>query len=131
MRIREVVESDFEMIAEWLIKWKLTPIERRMYSTDGYIIEDDDGNPLYSGFIWRSNSAMAMIGFVTRNPFVKIKNKQTLKTFINELLLLCIEFGYEYVITWAESPFLVNEFKSFGMKETSNKCSELILKMKI
>lgn len=131
MRIREVVESDFEMIADWLVKWKLTPIEREMYSTDGYIIEDDEGNPLYSGFIWRSNSGIAMVGFITRNPFVKIRNKQTLRIFINELLLLCKSFGYKYIMTWAESPFLTKRFKSFGMIETSNKCSELILKIKM
>lgn len=130
MIVREVVEEDFAMIAEWLIKWQLTPIERDMYSDTGYIIEDDDGTPLYSGFIWKSNSAMAMIGFITRNPFVKIQNKQTLKIFIRELLLLCTSFGYNKVMTWAQSPFLVNEFKSFGMQETSNRCSELIIKLK-
>ena len=129
MRVRDITEDDFAMIAEWMVKWKMSPIERGMYSDKGYIIEDKDGTPLYSGFIWTSNSKMGMIGFIARNPFVKIRNKQTLNIFIRELLLLCKSFGFEYFASWAQSPFLVNEFKSFGMTETSNRCSELFGKL--
>lgn len=129
MIIRKVVEEDFSMIEQWQLDWNQYPRQRNMYPTTGYIVESD-GVPLYCGFIWKSDSAMAMIGFITRNPKAKVKDKQTLKRFIHDLYLRCYEMGFTMVATWAQSPFLKKEFRELGMTETSETCSEFFINLK-
>ena len=80
-------------------------------------------------FLWLTNSKLAPIGFTVRNPFTKIKNKQTLELLISGLFLYAKELGYDYVISEAESEHLKNVFESLGMINTSNGVSEYIIKI--
>ena len=64
-----------------------------------------------------------------RNPYTKIKNKQTLELLINGLFLYAKELGQDYVISEAESEHLKNVFESLGMINTSNGVSEYIIKI--
>lgn len=129
---RYLDEGDIEMARVWLEGWKLVPIEKGMYPDKGLVLfNKEDKQPIYIGFIWTSNSEMFMIGFVTRNPFYKVKlPKGVRKEFLLELIRYGEQLGYNYVATWAENQNLVNDFKEIGLRETSNKCSELIAKLK-
>lgn len=128
---RHIKEEDFENIEKWLKFWKPNDIFiRDMYPSTGLVIYDSYTNTdLYVGFVWLSNSKLAQIGFIVRNPFTKIKNKQTLKLLINGLFLYAKELGYDYVISEAESEHLKNVFESLGMINTSNGVSEYIIKI--
>ena len=102
-----------------------------MYPDTGLVLyNEEDDRPIYAGFVWKSNSKMAQIGFITRNPFYKIKlPKDTRKEFLKALIDYCKELGFEYLITWAENPLLVKDFKEIGLVESSNQCTELIAKI--
>ena len=128
---RHIKEEDFENIEKWLKFWKPNDIFiRDMYPSTGLVIYDSYTNTdLYAGFLWLSNSKLAQIGFIVRNPYTKIKNKQTLKLLINGLFLYAKELGYDYVISEAESEHLKNVFESLGMINTSNGVSEYIIKI--
>ena len=128
---RHIKEEDFENIEKWLKFWKPNDIFiRDMYPSTGLVIYDSYTNTdLYAGFLWLSNSKLAQIGFIVRNPFTKIKNKQTLKLLINGLFLYAKELGYDYVISEAESEHLKNVFESLGMIKTSSGVSEYIIKI--
>ena len=128
---RHIKEEDFENIEKWLKFWKPNDIFiRDMYPSTGLVIYDSYTNTdLYAGFVWLTNSKLAPIGFTVRNPFTKIKNKQTLKLLISGLFLYAKELGYEYNMTWAESEHLKNVFESLGMINTSNGVSEYIIKI--
>ena len=128
---RHIKEEDFENIEKWLKFWKPNDIFiRDMYPSTGLVIYDSYTNTdLYAGFVWLTNSKLAPIGFTVRNPFTKIKNKQTLKLLINGLFLYAKELGYDYVISEAESEHLKNVFESLGMINTSNGVSEYIIKI--
>ena len=128
---RHIKEEDFENIEKWLKFWKPNDIFiRDMYPSTGLVIYDSYTNTdLYAGFLWLSNSKLAQIGFIVRNPYTKIKNKQTLKLLINGLFLYAKELGYEYVISEAESEHLKNVFESLGMIKTSSGVSEYIIKI--
>lgn len=129
--IREIYDKDIERANEWLKAWGLNPLDERMYPTTGLALcEEDTHEVLYVGFVWCSNSQMAMIGFVTRNFNYKKKlPKQTRKIFMNDLTYYASGLGYHFVITWTDNQFLVGDFKKLGYTETSNKVSELILKI--
>ena len=128
---RHIKEEDFENIEKWLKFWKPNDIFiRDMYPSTGLVIYDSYTNTdLYAGFVWLTNSKLAPIGFTVRNPFTKIKNKQTLKLLINGLFLYAKELGYDYVISEAESEHLKNVFESIGMIKTSSGVSEYIIKI--
>ena len=128
---RHIKEEDFENIEKWLKFWKPNDIFiRDMYPSTGLVIYDSYTNTdLYAGFLWLSNSKLAQIGFIVRNPYTKIKNKQTLKLLINGLFLYAKELGYDYVISEAESEHLKNVFESIGMIKTSSGVSEYIIKI--
>ena len=128
---RHIKEEDFENIEKWLKFWKPNDIFiRDMYPSTGLVIYDSYTNTdLYVGFVWLSNSKLAQIGFIVRNPYTKIKNKQTLELLINGLFLYAKELGYDYVISEAESEHLKNVFESLGMINTSNGVSEYIIKI--
>ena len=128
---RHIKEEDFENIEKWLKFWKPNDIFiRDMYPSTGLVIYDSYTNTdLYAGFLWLSNSKLAQIGFIVRNPYTKIKNKQTLELLINGLFLYAKELGYDYVISEAESEHLKNVFESLGMINTSSGVSEYIIKI--
>ena len=128
---RLIQKTDLPIVNNWLHDWKLNKLDEDMYPNDGLVVEDEYGNGVYAGFIWIPNSSnMAMIGFITRNPNYKTKLPKTLRTeFVSRLMARCKELGKSVIITWTDNSFLVNDFKVNGMVETSNKCSELIIKI--
>ncbi|MDR2207177.1 MAG: hypothetical protein LBE36_13595 [Flavobacteriaceae bacterium] len=124
--------GDAEMVNDWLKGWKKNSLDVGMYPETGLVLfNQTDETPVYAGFVWIPNTSnMAMIGFVTRNPFYKKKlPKNTREKFLNMLIWLCKELGKEYVITWTDNQALVSDFKKLGLTETSNKCSELLAKI--
>ena len=126
---RELRESNADalMANEWLVGWEFNPLPIELYPSTGLAMLSEDGEAVYVGFVWTSNSGMAQIGFVTRNPFIKTKlPKDTRKQFLHELKEYAHSLGYPYVITWTENKNLVGDFIDLGFRETSNKCSELI-----
>lgn len=131
LQYREITKADIPEIGRWLIGWNKTPIEEGMYPETGLILYDTlSSNSIYAGFVWCSNSKLAQIGFVTRNPFFKTKiPKGVRKEFLLELMRYAKSIGYDYVITWAQDKGLVKDFKEIGLQETSDKCSELIAKI--
>ena len=132
LHTRYLEKGDIQLAGDWLEGWKLTRIAKGMYPDRGLVLYNkEDGEPIYMGFIWTSNSQMFMIGFVTRNPFYKVKlPKGVRKEFLWELIKYGEQLGYSYVSTWAEDKGLVNDFKELGLTETSNNVSELFARLK-
>lgn len=119
--------TDAEMANEWLGGWKYNPMPIELYPSTGLVMFAEDGNPIYVGFVWTSNSGMAQLGFITRNPFYKNKlPKDTRKDFLLRLKKYAHSLGYPYVITWTENKNLISDFIDLGLRETSNSVSELI-----
>ena len=131
LQYRLLEEGDIDNVNSWLQGWKLHALPKGMYPDTGLILYNTENEePIYAGFVWKSNSKMAQIGFITRNPFYKTKlPKDTRKEFLKALIDYCKEMGFEYLITWAENPLLVKDFKEIGLVESSDNCSELIAKI--
>lgn len=129
---RILEDSDKDLANEWLKGWKLNELEREMYPDNGLVLyNSEDNTPIYIGFIWiPETSNMAMIGFITRNPFYKVKLPKGLrKEFVSELRWECKRLGKSVVISWTDNSHLVQDFKELEFAETSNRCSELIQKI--
>ena len=129
LQCRYLGTGEAEMANDWLEGWGKIRLDVDMYPETGLVLYNAvDGVPIYMGFVWiPETSNMAMIGFITRNPFYKAKLPKGLrKEFNQRLVTYCKELGKKVVITWTDNPFLVSDFKELGLVETSNKCSELI-----
>lgn len=123
---RTLQQGDAEMANEWLFGWNRQALPLNMYPDSGLVCLNEDKKPVYVGFIWKSNSGLAQLGFITRNPYVRKLPKNTRKDFLQKLKEQAHLMGFEFVITWTENKLLVEDFKELGFRETSNKCSELI-----
>lgn len=124
---RPISEDDKELTNNWLLGWKQNPLPLTMYPNTGVVFTDENLTPIFIGYIWTTNSKMAQIGFITRNPFVKKIPKGTRKNLIKELIIEAKNMGYMHIFTTAENPFLIKDMKELGMTETSNKCSEFVI----
>lgn len=123
---RELKKGDAEMANDWLSGWSYNPLPIQMYPDSGLVMLNEASEPIYIGFVWKSNSSLAQLGFITRNPNVKKIPKETRKAFLQQLKDYAHNLGFEFVITWTDNKFLVNDFVELGFRETSNKVSELI-----
>lgn len=131
-KYRILKDTDKDLVNTWLKGWGLNELEREMYPDTGLVLyNEEDNTPIYIGFIWiPETSNMAMIGFITRNPFYKAKLPKGLrKQFVSELRWECKRLGKSVVISWTDNPFLVQDFKELNFAESSDRCRELIQKI--
>lgn len=131
--IREVNPDDIITANKWRIDWGGLPLDAEMHPDTGLALIDTESNEIiYIGYTWfPMTSKMAQIGFIVRNKHYSNRKlaKQNKEPFIKELISYCFKNGYKYIVTWAENPILVADFKKIGFVETSNKTSELIVKI--
>lgn len=131
LQTRFIEPKDIKTTNQWLVGWNMQALDESIFPTTGLVLYDENED-IYTGYVWMSNSKLAHIGFITRNPFYRNKktiNEQTRISFIDALISYARELGYTHAITWAENKFLVNDFKKLGFTETSQQCSELIVKL--
>lgn len=131
-KFRTTLPEDITMVNDWLEAHKLNRIDEEMYPETGIVMQDEDtGESIIAGFVWKTNSKLYQVGFITRNPHYKKSNphEQTLEIFVRQLLLYAKDEGCKYVATWTENKNLVQCFKDIGFSEASNRTSELIAKI--
>lgn len=133
-KFRTILQEDISQANDWLEYQGLNRIPDEMYPDTGIIMQDEEtGEGIYVGFVWKTNSKLAQVGFIARNKQYKKTNKseQTIKVFVHQLLLYARhDLGYEYLATWTQDSHLINCFKEFGFTEASNRTSELIIQIK-
>lgn len=132
-KFRETNHQDIRTVNQWLKGWGMYEIAEELYPPTGIIMQDEStGEGIYTGFVWKTESKLFPVGFITRNPNYKKtdKNEQTTETFIRQLLLYARDLGCSHIVTWTENQSLVKCFKEkFGFTEASNRTSELIAKI--
>ena len=127
--LRDTIEQDKYTANEWLVKWEKLPRDLEIYPEDGLVLSDDN-NELFIGFIWiTKNSKSGMIGFINRNPNVKIKDKTLRRKFSEELIKKVKSYGCDFVMTWTDSQFLKKDFREIGLTEMGDTVSEFVAKI--
>lgn len=124
---RPLESGDAHLANQWLEGWGLNPLPLGMYPDTGLVLTDEDAQEVFIAFIWKSNSDMMQIGFVTRNPNYKKIPKDTRFLFMKEVVKTCYDMGAKHLATWTNNPFLKADFKKIGFTETANDVSEFII----
>ena len=115
---------------KWIEDWGKIPIKKGMYGNIAMAIENDNGEIIYVGFIWESQTEMAMIGFITRNPNVRSKIKNLRRILIESMIAHIKKLGYQYISSWCADSGLKKDFLEIGCVETSNTVSEFFAELK-
>lgn len=132
-KFRTILPEDITKANDWLENQELHRIPEPMYPDTGIIMQDENtGEGIYIGFVWKTNSKLCQVGFIARNKKYKKSNpsEQTLKIFVHQLLLYANDLGFDFIATWSEDKNLVSCFKEIGFTEASNRTSELIIQIK-
>lgn len=85
---------------------------------------------LYIGYVWESDSEMAMVGFITRNTKARTSIKNARRIFVQELINYASMLGFKYIASWCADEGLKKDFRDIGFTETSNKVSEFFAEIK-
>lgn len=132
-KFRTILPEDITKANDWLENQGLHRIPEPMYPDTGIIMQDENtGEGIYIGFVWKTNSKLCQVGFIARNKEYKKSNpsEQTLKIFVHQLLLYANDLGFDFIATWSEDKNLVSCFKEIGFTEASSRTSELIIQIK-
>ena len=131
-KFRTILPDDINTVNQWLLERGLNKIPVDMYPETGIIMQDETtGQGIIAGFVWKTNSKLYQVGFITKNPHFKRNGnpEQSTDVFVKQLLLYAKDEGAEYIATWTENQSLVKCFKDIGFQEPSNRTSELISKI--
>ena len=116
---RKIKEEDWSILEEWWSGWpdSLAPPKDSLpgNGTDGIIIEDN-GKPVIAGFIYQTNSKLAMLEGLISDPNYKDRKKRDVAV---HTLLLCLQeaakiMGYKYIFGMTENKRITNLRTKFG-----------------
>ena len=116
---RKIKEEDWSVLEEWWSNWpdSSAPPKDSLpgNGTDGIIIEDN-GQPVIAGFIYQTNSKLAMIEGIISDPNYKDTKKRddavrALSLHLEETTKL---MGYKYIFGMTENKRITNLRTKFG-----------------
>ena len=114
MIIRRYEHSDLETLQDWYRQHKLPNLTEAMLSSNGLIVEDEQG-PLCAGFVYSTDSATAMIEGVSKNPEAPRElTDEALEVLIGELTILARELGFSYLFAYSNKRSAINRFEKTG-----------------
>ena len=83
--------------------------------------------PIVSGFLYISNSEMAMLEFVVSNPEYREKDrKDAIELLINCVEYNCRKMGFKHLITLGRSKHLIETHKKLGWHVDKKPSYEII-----
>ena len=126
---RPLEEEDYEIICSWW-KWWRWPVLPKSVLPDngkgGFMVEKNN-IPIVSGFLFISNSEMAMLEWVVSNPKYKEKDrKQAIELLIIGVENCCRQMGSKHIITLGRNKHLMETHKNLGWTVDTTPSYEII-----
>lgn len=125
---RWLKDSDYETLVKWWKDHDWQPISKDVLPSNGLggIMVSKEGVDICAGFLYTSNSKMAMVEFIISNKEYKKRDKiKALVLLIDTLTILANKYGYKVVLT-----NLINKgLKKLFMKAGYVKGDENILQL--
>ena len=126
---RPLKEEDYETICKWW-KWWRWPVLPKTALPDngkgGFMVEKNN-IPIVSGFLYISNSEMAMLEWVVSNPEYREKDrKEAIELLINCVELNCSAMGFKHLITLGRNKHLIETHEKLGWHVDKKPSYEII-----
>ena len=109
-------ETDFETVSNWwVLHGEVPPIEA-LYPQTGFIVEN-----VAAGFLYRTDSAMAMIEMIIYNPQARRDIRQkALDEVIEAIILEAKALDYSILTGITNKPTVLERSKKFGFSLIEN-----------
>ena len=129
LKVRNLVEEDYDIICKWW-KWWRWPMMPKSALPDngkfGFMVEKNN-IPIVSGFLYLSNSQMAMLEWVVSNPQYRDEDrKEAIELLINTVEEACINMDFKHLITIGRNKHLIETHKKLGWTVDKKPSYEII-----
>lgn len=117
---RKLQKSDWSTIQQWWSNWPEWEAPPRDFLPDdgssGLIIEKDN-KPIVAGFIYLTNSKVALLEWVISDPKYRSEDRHdAINLLIEKSEKLIKDIGYKYMFTVTKHKGLINKHKKLGWK---------------
>jgi hypothetical protein len=128
--IRLLSEDDYDnILVKWWKDWRWEPVPKDALpgnGTYGYMVSKD-GIDICAGFLYTSNSSMAMCEFIVSNFEYKNKDRKDAIVFLIDALCNAAKLqGFKYVWTCLKNPSLIKSYEANNFSKSSPNCLEMI-----
>lgn len=133
LNIRELNESDYDLLSKWWNDWGWTPVEKDMLpanGTGGLMIEKD-GEPILAGFIFWTNAKWAILDYIVSDKTSSPRHRQhcleSLIVFAEEMVERA---DYKYLYSFTQHTGLIKTHKKFGWNISKNNIFKMFKTLK-
>jgi len=127
---RPLNKEDYEIICGWWKwwRWPVLPKTALPNSGEGGFMVEKNNIPIVSGFLYISNSKMAMLEWIVSNPKYKENDrKEAIELLINQVEIFCKDLDVKHIITLGRNKHLIETHRKLGW-HVDNKTSYEIIK---
>ena len=126
---RPLRKEDYETICKWWKWWRWPAIVRTVLPDNGkggFMVEKNN-IPIVSGFVYISNSEMAMLEYVVSNPKYREKDrKEAIELLITNAETVCKNMGITYMFSIGRSKNLMKTHEKLGWQVDKKPSYEII-----
>ena len=126
---RPLKEEDYETICKWWKWWRWPSLPKTALPNNGkggFMVEKNN-IPIVSGFLYVSNSKMAMLEWIVSNPDYREKDRQeAIEMLIINTEIACENIGCKHIITLGRSKHLMKTHEKLGWQVDKKPSYEII-----
>lgn len=129
---RSINENDWSTLVSWWKWWRWPEPERSFLpenATGGLMVEKNS-IPIVAGFIYTTNSSVALLEWIVSNPEYKEKDrKEAIELLINEAEDIIKKQGYKYIFSMGRNKQLLDIHENLGWDIDKKVSHEIIKKL--
>lgn len=129
LMFRPLNKKDYETICKWWKWWRWPELPRTALPNNGeggFMVEKNS-IPIVSGFLYISNSKMAMLEWIVSSPDYREKDRQkAIELLINKVESFCKDLGVKHVITLGRNEHLIETHRKLGWHVDKKSSHEII-----
>ena len=126
---RPLNKEDYEIICEWWRwwKWPVLPKDFLPNNAEGGFMVEKDNIPIVSGFLYLTNSKVAMLEWIVSNPKYKEKDrKQAIEKLLIDVEDFCKSINIKYIFSIGRNKHLMNTHEKLGWHVDEKPSYEII-----
>ena len=126
---RPLNKEDYEIICEWWRwwRWPVLPKDFLPNNAEGGFMVEKDNIPIVSGFLYLTNSKVAMLEWIVSNPKYKEKDrKQAIEKLLIDVEDFCKSINIKYIFSIGRNKHLMNTHEKLGWHVDEKPSYEII-----
>jgi len=127
--VRQLNDSDYETLHKWWTEWGWTPPPKDflpMNGTGGLMVTKD-GRDICAGFLYMTNSKVALTEFVVSDKEYKEKDRHdALQFLIDSICALAEDSGFKYAHVILKNLSLKKKYEASGYIDSDKNVIEMI-----